>query len=70
MQKPAAVAATGGSSSRKKTSDVESGTPSPVKNLRKKIEGFEFKLENIGGVTLSTRETLNLKEDKPLQKSE
>ena len=60
--------ATGGSSSRKQSSEVKSGTPSPVKTLRKKIQGFAFNTEDIGGVTLST--TLNSKEDKPpLRKS-
>jgi hypothetical protein len=61
--------ATGGSSSRKKSSEVKLGTPSPVKALRKKIQGFEFKTED-RGVTLSTRDTLNSKEDRsPVRKS-
>jgi hypothetical protein len=68
-QKPAASAvAMGGSSSRKQSSEVKSGTPSPVKTLRKKIQGYAFNTEDIGGVTLST--AFKSKEDKPpLRKS-
>lgn len=58
--------ATGGSSSRKKSLEVKSGTPSPVKALRKEIQGFAFNTEDIGGVALSAADS---KDKPPLRKS-
>lgn len=63
-----AAVATSGSHPRKKSS--EAGTPSPVKILRKKIQGFAFNTEVIGGVAMSTRDTSNSKEGElPVRKS-